>query len=63
MTVLRPAIVSPPSFIRATQKGRSVPASDMAETVRNKLSVYDTLWNGVEEPQKMRDDTRHVEMK
>ena len=39
------------------------PASVIAETARKKLSMYRTLWAGVEEPQKMREATKHVQQK
>jgi len=39
------------------------PAKVMADTVKNKLSVKLTLRNGVDEPQKMIADIRHVRIK
>lgn len=40
-----------------------LPASVMAETHRKRLSTYDTLMAGVEDPQKMRLVRRHTTMK
>ncbi len=36
------------------------PASVIAETARKRLSIYRTRWAWVEEPQKMREATKHV---
>ena len=40
-----------------------MPASVIAETVKNRLSVKETLRNGVDEPQKIIAETRHVDKK
>jgi hypothetical protein len=42
---------------------QSEPASVIAETAKKRLSVYETLRKGVEEPQNIKDATRHVEKK
>ena len=41
----------------------NAPASVMAEITRNRLSVYETLRGGVEEPQNMSEVIKHVERK
>jgi hypothetical protein len=41
----------------------SAPASVIAETVKKRLSVYDTLREGVLEPQNIKDAMRHVDRK
>jgi hypothetical protein len=41
----------------------NAPASVMAEITRNRLSVYEMLRGGVEEPQNMSEVIKHVERK
>jgi hypothetical protein len=42
---------------------QSGPASVIADTTRKTLSMYETLRKGVEEPQNIKDATRHVDKK
>jgi hypothetical protein len=62
LTVLRPEYYQHIG-LESQEPLRGAPASVIADTAKKRLSVYETLRNGVEEPQNTKDATRQVEKK